>query len=255
MEPNAIFDQLEVGGKSYRYCSLNKAASVFEAPNLLRLPASLRILAENVLRHLDQKQVTKAHVQALADWAIDQQSNAEIFYHPARVLMQDFTGVPAIVDLAAMRDAMQALGKDPKLVNPKCPVDLVIDHSVQVDQFGHANAYQANVDLEMLRNRERYEFLKWGQSSFDNFRVVPPGMGICHQINLEHLGQVIWAQDDLLPRCLVGTDSHTTMINGLGILGWGVGGIEAGSNAWPAHFAGHPNVVGYVAIAQTGITA
>lgn len=226
-----VVRELTVGDRIYRYYSL-PAAEEAGLGDLSRLPFSLKILLENLLRHQDGHTVTSADIQAVADWLVQRTSQYEIAYRPARVLMQDFTGVPAIVDLAAMRVAMQKLGGDPEWINPISPVDLVIDHSVQVDKFGSPNAYQVNVDLEMERNRERYEFLRWGQKAFDNFRVVPPGTGICHQVNLEYLAKVVWSSEQegalvAYPDTLVGTDSHTTMINGLGVLGWGVGGIEA----------------------------
>src|SRR5271168_866715 len=199
--------------------------------DLTRLPFSLRILLENLLRHEDGRTVTADDIKFLACWDPNAEPSREIAYMPARVLMQDFTGVPAIVDLAAMRDAMKALGGDPEKINPLQPAELVIDHSVQVDEFGTANAYDLNATLEFQRNRERYAFLKWGQSAFRNFSAVPPGMGICHQVNLEYLARVVFTTDgenpQAYPDTLVGTDSHTTMINGLGVLGWGVGGIEA----------------------------
>ncbi len=202
--------------------------------DLTRLPFSLRILLENLLRHEDGRTVTADDIRFLAAWDPKAEPSREIAYMPARVLMQDFTGVPAIVDLAAMRDAMRALGGDPELINPLQPAELVIDHSVQVDEFGTTNAYDLNAALEFQRNRERYAFLKWGQTAFRNFSAVPPGMGICHQVNLEYLARVVFttqpdAEGSILayPDTLVGTDSHTTMVNGLGVLGWGVGGIEA----------------------------
>ena len=200
--------------------------------NLARLPFSLKILLENLLRREDGVNVTAADIEFLARWDAKAEPSREIAYMPARVLMQDFTGVPAIVDLAAMRDAIKTLGGDPERVNPLIPAELVIDHSVQVDEFGTPQAYEANSLLEFQRNRERYAFLKWGQTAFRNFSVVPPGMGICHQVNLEYLARVVFTADEdgevvAYPDTLVGTDSHTTMINGLGVLGWGVGGIEA----------------------------
>src|SRR5207248_2197902 len=200
--------------------------------SLTRLPFSLRILLENLLRHEDGRTVTKDDIEFLAKWDPNAEPSREIAYMPARVLMQDFTGVPAIVDLAAMRDAIKTLGGDPVRVNPLIPAELVIDHSVQVDEFGTPQAYEANSLLEFQRNRERYAFLKWGQTAFRNFSAVPPGMGICHQVNLEYLARVVFtteidSQNYAYPDTLVGTDSHTTMINGLGVLGWGVGGIEA----------------------------
>lgn len=222
---------LTVDGKEYDYFSLKKAAEI--VGDISKLPFSLKVLLENLLRHEDGRSVVKEDIQAIADWLKTKSSSKEIAYRPARVLMQDFTGVPAVVDLAAMREAMISLGGDAEKINPLSAVDLVIDHSVMVDEFGSSHAFKANVDREFERNGERYEFLKWGQGAFNNFRVVPPGTGICHQVNLEYLGQTVWVEKDqsgkevAYPDTLVGTDSHTTMINGLGILGWGVGGIEA----------------------------
>ena len=221
---------LTVSGTPYTFYSLPEASKVLG--DISRLPYSLKVLLENLLRHEDGRTVTAADVQAVADWLQTKSSDREIAYRPARVLMQDFTGVPAVVDLAAMRDAMVNLDGDPNKINPLTPVDLVIDHSVMVDNFGDNDAFGANVDREFQRNHERYEFLRWGQGAFDNFRVVPPGTGICHQVNLEYLAQVVWTKEDsgetvAYPDTLVGTDSHTTMINGLSVLGWGVGGIEA----------------------------
>ena len=221
---------LTVGGKTYAIYSLKAAEA--HLGDLSRLPYSLKVLLENLLRFEDDRSVSVDDVKAFAGWLKDGKSDREIAYRPARVLMQDFTGVPAVVDLAAMRDAMKSLGQDPEKINPLAPVDLVIDHSVMVDYFGGRNAFQKNVDREYERNGERYEFLKWGQGAFDNFRVVPPGTGICHQVNLEYLAQTVWTADYkgetyAYPDTLVGTDSHTTMVNGLSVLGWGVGGIEA----------------------------
>lgn len=220
---------LEVGGKSYDYFSLPAAEAALG--DVSRLPYSLKVLLENLLRYEDGRTVTAEDVRALADWQKERRSNREIAFRPARVLMQDFTGVPAVVDLAAMRDAMVKLGGDPKLINPLSPVDLVIDHSVMVDFSGSADAMRRNTDMEFKRNAERYAFLRWGQKAFDNFRVVPPGTGICHQVNLEYLADVVWKGGTdggtVYPDTVVGTDSHTTMVNGLGVLGWGVGGIEA----------------------------
>jgi aconitate hydratase len=223
--------QLKVGSKSYDYFSL-EAAGKAGLGDVSRLPFSLKVLLENLLRWEDGRTVTVDDVKALAAWLKDKRSDREIAYRPARVLMQDFTGVPAVVDLAAMRDAMVALGGDPTKINPLSPVDLVIDHSVMVDSFGSPKAFSDNVALEFERNGERYEFLRWGQDAFSNFRVVPPGTGICHQVNLEYLAQVIWTNSAdgptvAYPDTLVGTDSHTTMVNGMAVLGWGVGGIEA----------------------------
>ncbi len=221
---------LTSGSRSYTYYRLPALAA--RGFNLARLPFSLKILLENLLRREDGKNVTAADIEFLANWDAKAEPSREIAYMPARVLMQDFTGVPAVVDLAAMRDAIKTLGGDPERVNPLAPAELVIDHSVQVDEYGTQMAYEANSLLEFQRNRERYAFLKWGQSAFRNFSAVPPGMGICHQVNLEYLARVVFtAQIDgenvAYPDTLVGTDSHTTMINGLGVLGWGVGGIEA----------------------------
>ncbi|MDE3015582.1 MAG: aconitate hydratase AcnA [Pseudomonadota bacterium] len=219
--------QLDAGGKSYEYFSL---PATYKAMNqdLSRLPYSLKILLENLLRHEDGASVKADDISAFVDWYISKTSDREIAFRPARVLMQDFTGVPAVVDLAAMRDAMQKLGGAAEKINPLSPVDLVIDHSVMVDNYATPDAFAKNVDLEMQRNGERYAFLRWGQKAFDNFRVVPPGTGICHQVNLEYLAQGVWVDNGVAyPDTLVGTDSHTTMINGLGVLGWGVGGIEA----------------------------
>ncbi|EZP57325.1 MULTISPECIES: aconitate hydratase AcnA [Sphingomonas] len=226
---------LTVGDKSYAYFSLEKAAAKFG--DISRLPFSMKVLLENMLRFEDGKTVTETDVQAIIDWQQERRSDREIQYRPARVLMQDFTGVPCVVDLAAMRDAITKLGGDAAKINPQVPVHLVIDHSVMVDEFGTPKAFEDNVDLEYQRNGERYEFLKWGSAALDNFKVVPPGTGICHQVNLEYIGQAVWSSPSVgdhgdgtpiaYPDTLVGTDSHTTMINGLGVLGWGVGGIEA----------------------------
>ena len=222
---------LEVGGKRYAYYSLEKAGAALGDAS--RLPFSMKVLLENLLRFEDGVTVTRDDLQCMVDWQKERRINREIQYRPARVLMQDFTGVPAVVDLAAMRDAMKGLGGDPQKINPLVPVHLVIDHSVMVDEFGTPRSFEKNVELEYQRNAERYEFLKWGSNAFDNFKVVPPGTGICHQVNLEHIAQTIWSSVDqtgeevAYPDTLVGTDSHTTMVNGLGVLGWGVGGIEA----------------------------
>jgi len=221
---------LTVADQAYTIFSLPEAAKTLG--DISRLPFSLKVLLENLLRYEDGRSVTADDVRAVADWLQTKSSSREIAYRPARVLMQDFTGVPAVVDLAAMRDAIVNLGGDPDKINPLSPVDLVIDHSVMVDAFGSADAFSENVNKEFQRNFERYAFLRWGQNAFDNFRVVPPGTGICHQVNLEYLAQVVWTKDEngetvAYPDTLVGTDSHTTMINGLSVLGWGVGGIEA----------------------------
>src|SRR5689334_11051853 len=208
-------EELQVGGESYGFHRLDASAA--------RLPYTLRILLENVLRNGSEDEA-----EAVAGWVADADPSREISFHPARVLLQDFTGVPAVVDLAAMRDAMRDQGGDPEAINPQIPAELVIDHSVQVDEFASRLAIERNVELEFERNRERYAFLRWGQGAFDNFRVVPPNTGICHQVNLEYLARVVEVRDGVaFPDTLVGTDSHTTMVNGLGVLGWGVGGIEA----------------------------
>jgi aconitate hydratase len=225
--------ELKVGAHTYHYYSLAKAAAALG--DISRLPFSMKVLLENLLRFEDGVTVTRADLQALVDWQKNLGTGVshEIQYRPARVLMQDFTGVPAVVDLAALRDAMAALGGDPARINPQVPVHLVIDHSVMVDEFGNPRAFEKNVALEYERNYERYQFLKWGASAFDNFSVVPPGTGICHQVNLEAIARSVWSSKDpsgaevAYPDTLVGTDSHTTMVNGLGVLGWGVGGIEA----------------------------
>ena len=223
---------LSAGGKTYTYFDLNRA-SANGLGDISRLPVSLKVLLENLLRTEDGVAVKKADILAMTSWLVNKGKNeVEIAFSPARVLMQDFTGVPAVVDLAAMRDAAAKLGADPERINPLVPVDLVIDHSVMVDHFANANAFKENVELEYERNVERYQFLRWGQQAFQDFNVVPPGTGICHQVNLEYLGQSVWVRDvdgDTLayPDTVVGTDSHTTMINGIGVLGWGVGGIEA----------------------------
>ncbi|WP_076069110.1 aconitate hydratase AcnA [Sphingomonas montana] len=222
---------LEVGSKTVSYYSIPKAAE--QLGDVSRLPFSMKVLLENLLRFEDGKTVTIDDLKAMVQWLTDKTSEREIQYRPARVLMQDFTGVPCVVDLAAMRDAMNALGGDAQKINPQVPVHLVIDHSVMVDEFGTPKAAEQNVELEYQRNIERYEFLRWGSKALDNFKVVPPGTGICHQVNLENLAQTVWtsvdANGDMVayPDTLVGTDSHTTMVNGLGVLGWGVGGIEA----------------------------
>ena len=221
---------LTVDGKTYHYFSLPEAAR--SIGDISRLPYSLKVLLENVLRNEDGRTYTVADAHAIAEWVKTGHSEKEVPFRPARILLQDFTGVPAVVDLAAMRDALAGLGGDPRKVNPLVPVDLVIDHSVMVDFSGTAGALQKNVDIEFERNGERYEFLRWGQEAFDNFRVVPPGTGNCHQVNLEYLAQVVWTATDIgdtfaYPDSCYGTDSHTTMVNGLGVLGWGVGGIEA----------------------------
>ncbi|MBD9416657.1 aconitate hydratase AcnA [Pseudomonas sp. PDM16] len=222
--------ELKVGAKTYHYYSLPEAAK--SLGDIDRLPMSLKVLLENLLRFEDNVTVSPADIQAMVAWLGQRASEHEIQYRPARVLMQDFTGVPAVVDLAAMRAAMAQAGGDPQKINPLSPVDLVIDHSVMVDKYASPAAFTQNVDIEMQRNGERYAFLRWGQNAFANFSVVPPGTGICHQVNLEYLARTVWTKDEdgatfAFPDTLVGTDSHTTMVNGLGVLGWGVGGIEA----------------------------
>src|SRR6476469_9546572 len=223
---------LDVEGQRYDYFSLDAAAKAAGLGDISRLPVSLKILLENLVRLENGRTVTVDDIKALGAWLANKSSDREIAFRPARVLMQDLTGVPAVVDLAAMRQAMIDLGGDPKKINPLSPVDLVIDHSVQVDYFGSADAFHKNSELEFERNVERYAFLRWGQGAFDNFRLIPPDTGICHQVNLEYLAPVVFrANKDgahlAYPNTVVGTDSHTPMINGLGVVGWGVGGIEA----------------------------
>ena len=233
--------KLTVGAKTYHYFSL-KAAEKNGLKGISNLPVSMKVLLENLLRFEDGRSVTKEDIKGVAEWLVNKgKKEREIAFRPSRVLMQDFTGVPAVVDLAAMRDAMTKLGGDAQKINPLVPVDLVIDHSVIVDEFGNNKAFKKNVDLEYARNGERYRFLKWGQQAFSNFSVVPPGTGICHQVNLEFLSQNVWTKKEkykpargaastvevAYPDSLVGTDSHTTMVNGMAVLGWGVGGIEA----------------------------
>tara|TARA_Y100001970_G_scaffold231599_1_gene287942 strand:+ start:3168 stop:5837 length:2670 start_codon:yes stop_codon:yes gene_type:complete len=222
---------IKIGGKSYKYFSLKEAENN-GLDGISKLPKSLMVLLENLLRFEDDVSVTKSQIDAIKDWLKTKKSNTEIAYRPARVLLQDYTGIPAVADLAAMREAVKEKNKDPKKINPLSQVDLVIDHSVQVDDFANLSSLKKNVEIEFSRNGERYSFLKWGQQAFDNFRIVPPGTGICHQVNLEYLSKVVWnaktgGEEYLFPDTLVGTDSHTTMVNGLSVLGWGVGGIEA----------------------------
>ena len=222
---------LSVNGKNFDYFSL-KAAEEKGVGSITRLPYSMKVLLENLLRYEDGRSVTTDDIKAAASWDGKPNADDEIAFRPARVLLQDLTGVPAVVDLAAMREAMVKIGGDVQKINPLCPVDLVIDHSVMIDNFGTPDAFKQNVDLEFSRNQERYEFLRWGQGAFSNFRVVPPGMGICHQVNLEYLAKTVWTTEEdgktiAYPDTLVGTDSHTTMVNGLAVLGWGCGGIEA----------------------------
>ena len=253
---------LKVGNREYDYFSLPDAQAR-GLGSVDKLPVSLKVLLENLLRYEDNVTVKEGDIRILANWATNPPDDQEIAFRPARVLMQDFTGVPAVADLAAMRGAVVAAGKNPNIINPLSPVDLVIDHSVMVDKSGTSSAFDENVSIEMERNTERYRFLRWGQQAFDNFRVVPPGTGICHQVNLEYLARVVWTKDEggrtvAYPDTLVGTDSHTTMINGAGVLGWGVGGIEA-----EAAMLGQPvsmlipEVVGFKLTGRTpeGITA
>ena len=222
---NNIISKLKIGLKTYKYVNLIKLSK--SHPEILNFPFSIRILLENVIRNYDNFSITKKHINTILDWK-NTQGKKDIPYSPSRVLMQDFTGVPAVVDLASMREALSRKGKDPELINPLVQTDLVIDHSVNVEYFGTQNSLQKNVEIEYLKNKERYELLKWAQQSFKNFNVVPPGKGICHQINLEYLAECVKEKDGyLFPDTLVGTDSHTPMVNGIGVLGWGVGGIEA----------------------------
>ena len=223
--------KISINGKSYNFYSLKEAEKNGLA-GISKLPKSLKVLLENLLRFEDDITVNKNQIEAIKDWLKSKSSNTEIAYRPARVLLQDYTGIPAVADLAAMREAVKEKNKDPSTINPLSSVDLVIDHSVQVDKFANKNSLKENVDIEFNRNAERYSFLKWGQQAFNNFRIVPPGTGICHQVNLEYLSKVVWNEkykdeEYIFPDTLVGTDSHTTMVNGLSVLGWGVGGIEA----------------------------
>ena len=225
-DPFNVIKQLD----SRSFYSLGALQNNLEDNRIERMPVSLKILLESVLRNCDGKRINEQDVKNLARWNPKEDCKDEIPFVVSRVILQDFTGVPLLVDLAAMRDAAKALGKDPSIIEPLVPVDLVIDHSVQVDRSGSANAFKENLAIEFNRNKERYEFLKWGQQAFQTFNVVPPAVGIVHQVNLEHLARVVFEKDGVLyPDTLVGTDSHTTMINGLGIVGWGVGGIEAES--------------------------
>mgnify|MGYP001356040146 CR=1 FL=1 len=222
---------LDIDGKNYKYFSL-KEAEKNGLNGISKLPKSLLVLLENLLRFEDDLSVTKIQIEAIKNWLKTKKSTTEIAYRPARILLQDYTGIPAIADLAAMREAVKEKNENPKKINPLSQVDLVIDHSVQVDDFANTTSLKKNVDIEFNRNGERYSFLKWGQQAFDNFRIVPPGTGICHQVNLEYLSKVVWRaksgnDEFIFPDTLVGTDSHTTMVNGLSVLGWGVGGIEA----------------------------
>jgi len=225
------FSDIKINNKNYKIFSLSKAEEN-GLNGISKLPKSLKVLLENLLRYEDNLSVNKNQIEAIKNWLKEKKSKTEIAYRPARVLLQDYTGIPAVADLAAMREAVKEKNKDPKTINPLSAVDLVIDHSVQVDQSAQSNSFDKNVEIEFNRNGERYSFLKWGQQAFDNFRIVPPGTGICHQVNLEYLSKVVWSakyegDNYLFPDTLVGTDSHTTMVNGLSVLGWGVGGIEA----------------------------
>jgi aconitate hydratase len=222
---------IKINNSEYKYYSLSEAEKN-GLDGISKLPKSLKVLLENLLRYEDDLSVTKSQIEAIKEWLTIKKSSTEIAYRPARVLLQDYTGIPAVADLAAMREAVKEKNKDPNTINPLSAVDLVIDHSVQVDKSANADSFEKNVDIEFKRNGERYSFLKWGQQAFNNFRIVPPGTGICHQVNLEYLSKVVWLEkfkdeDYLFPDTLVGTDSHTTMVNGLSVLGWGVGGIEA----------------------------
>jgi aconitate hydratase len=222
---------IDINNREYRYYSLSEAEKN-GLDGISKLPKSLKVLLENLLRYEDDLSVTRSQIEAVKEWLKSKKSTTEIAYRPARVLLQDYTGIPAVADLAAMREAVKEKNKDPNTINPLSAVDLVIDHSVQVDKSANADSFEKNVDIEFKRNGERYSFLKWGQQAFNNFRIVPPGTGICHQVNLEYLSKVVWSEkfnneDYLFPDTLVGTDSHTTMVNGLSVLGWGVGGIEA----------------------------
>ncbi len=222
---------LNINGKEYKYYSLLEAEKN-GLNNISKLPKSLKVLLENLLRYEDELTVTKHQIVSIKDWLKEKKSKTEIAYRPARVLLQDYTGIPAVADLAAMREAVKNKNKDPNTINPLSTVDLVIDHSVQVDKSAKSDSFEKNVDIEFERNGERYSFLKWGQQAFSNFRIVPPGTGICHQVNLEYLSKVVWTENFeennyIFPDTLVGTDSHTTMVNALSVLGWGVGGIEA----------------------------
>src|SRR5512139_1583682 len=246
--PHNAFDTLKTfqpaAGKSGQFYSLPALAEKF--PNVKRLPVSIRIVLESVLRNVDGKKVSEEHVRQLAGWSAGAARTDEIPFVLARIVLQDFTGVPLLADLAAMRGVAAKMGKNPKVIEPLVPVDLVVDHSVQIDHYGGPNALDLNMKLEFDRNRERYEFMKWGMQAFDTFKVVPPGIGIVHQVNLEYLARGVFQKNGMYyPDTLVGTDSHTTMINGIGVVGWGVGGIEAeaGMLGQPVYFL-TPDVVG-----------
>src|SRR6187402_1127819 len=244
-------------GKTGQYYSLPALAQTF--PNVKRLPVSIRVVLESVLRNVDGKKVTEEHVKQLANWQAKGARTEEIPFILARIVLQDFTGIPVLADLAAMRTVAQKMGKNPKSIEPRAPVDLVVDHSVQIDHYGAPNVLDLNMKLEFSRNRERYQFMKWGMQAFDTFKVVPPGFGIVHQVNLEYLGRGVFSKDGIYyPDSLVGTDSHTTMINGIGVVGWGVGGIEAeaGMLGQPVYFL-TPDVVGVnlTGALKEGVTA
>ena len=260
--PHTLFDSLQTfdtgSGRKASFYSLPQLERA-GAGTISRLPVSIRIVLESVLRNFDGKKIKEADVLAIAGWKPVALRTAEIPFVVSRIILQDFTGVPLLVDLAAMRSAAKTLGKDPAIIEPLVPVDLVVDHSVQVDFFGNADAFQKNIEMEFHRNRARYEFLKWGMQAFKGFNVVPPGIGIVHQVNLEFIARGVLEKNDIVyPDSLVGTDSHTTMINGLGIVGWGVGGIEAeaGMLGQPVYFL-TPDVVGVhmTGRLQDGVTA
>ncbi|MEX1298595.1 MAG: aconitase family protein, partial [Desulfotignum sp.] len=263
MEKTQFRKTIDVGPKKITIYDINRLEEAMGVPDIGRLPFSIKILVENLLRKLDGRIVTETDLLNIATWQKQYDTPVEIPYHPARVLMQDFTGVPAVVDLAAMRDAVKALGGDPGRINPLAPVELIVDHSVQVDYYGTGNAITKNVAKEYERNQERYSLLKWAQKSFKNFNVVPPNSGICHQVNLEHLGRVFIVDtesQDLVayPDTLVGTDSHTPMINGIGVVGWGVGGIEAEAvMLGQPYYMSVPEVIGVrlTGALKTGVTA
>ena len=262
MEKTDFINHVKVQGQEYQIFDINRLEEKGIA-SVRHLPYSIKILVENLLRKLDGRVVREADLLNIAKWQKRYDAPVEIPYHPARVLMQDFTGVPAVVDLAAMRDAVKDLGGDPTKINPLVPVDLVVDHSVQVDYFGSPDALTKNVAKEYERNAERYALLKWAQKNFDNFSVVPPNSGICHQVNLEYLGQIVIAENAgnglmAYPDTLVGTDSHTTMINGIGVMGWGVGGIEAEAvMLGQPYYMSIPEVIGVRLLGelQEGVTA
>ncbi|MCP4104727.1 MAG: aconitate hydratase, partial [Desulfobacteraceae bacterium] len=249
MERQEFTNQINVRGRSYDIYDITMLEKKGIA-NISNLPFSIRILVENLLRKLDSHVVKEQDVINIAKWKKHYDEPVEIPYHPARVLMQDFTGVPAVVDLAAMRDAVESLGYDPSKINPLIPVELIVDHSVQLDYYGTTDSVIKNVEKEYQRNKERYALLKWAQKSFDNFKVVPPNSGICHQVNLEYLGRVVIDKENngktaAYPDTVVGTDSHTTMINGIGVMGWGVGGIEAEAvMLGQPYFMSIPEVIG-----------